>query len=127
MPVRLSRSVCEQSVLLDPVERQLEFGQSRRGELDGLPALQDRFNQLRAQKGKVDQATDVATRDAVAIGQVLQRSGAAGRQLLKPGAPARDRLDQRRITSRGLVLLRQGGPYQLGVGAAPLEIDCGRQ
>jgi hypothetical protein len=79
MPVRLNRSLCEESVLLGPVERQIEFGQSRRSELDGLPALQDRFNQLRAQEGKVDQATDVAARDAVAIGQVLQRSGAAGR------------------------------------------------
>jgi len=59
MPVRLNRSLCEESVLLGPVERQIEFGQSRRSELDGLPALQDRFNQLRAQEGKVDQATDV--------------------------------------------------------------------
>jgi hypothetical protein len=59
MPVRLSRSVCEESVLLGPVERQIELGQSRRGERDGLPTLQDRVNQLRAQEGKVDQATDV--------------------------------------------------------------------
>jgi hypothetical protein len=125
MPVRLNRSLCEESVLLGPVERQIEFGQSRRSELDGLPALQDRFNQLRAQEGKVDQATDVAARDAVAIGQVVQRSGAAGSQLLKPGAPARDRLDQRRITSRGLVVLRQSGQHQLGFGAAPFEIVVG--
>ena len=30
-------------MLLGPIERQIEFGQSRRSELDGLPALQDRF------------------------------------------------------------------------------------
>jgi hypothetical protein len=29
----------EQSVLLGPVERQIEFSQTRRGELDGLSAL----------------------------------------------------------------------------------------
>ena len=50
MPVRLNRSLCEESGLLGPIERQIEFGQSRRSELDGLPALQDRFNQLRAQE-----------------------------------------------------------------------------
>src|SRR5271154_1125822 len=36
---------CEQFVLLGPVQRQIEFGQPRRGELDGLPALQDRLDQ----------------------------------------------------------------------------------
>ena len=87
-------------MLLGPVERQIEFGQSRRGELDGLPALQDHLDQLWAQEGEVNKAPDVAPGDAVALGQLLQRSGAAGGQLLKPRAPARDRLDQRRITSR---------------------------
>jgi hypothetical protein len=66
--------------------------------------LQDRFDQLQAQEGKVDKATDVATGNAVAPGEVLQRLGAAGGQLLKPRAPARDRLDQRRITFWCLVL-----------------------
>jgi hypothetical protein len=33
------------------VQGQIEFGQTRRGELDRLPALQDRFDQLRAQEG----------------------------------------------------------------------------
>jgi hypothetical protein len=87
-------------VLLGPAQGQIEFGQTRRGELDGLPPLQDRFDQLRAQEGKVNQAPDVAAGDAIAIGQLLERSGAARREFLKPGAPARDRLDQRRITSR---------------------------
>ena len=44
----LCGSACEQFALLGPVQRQIEFGQTRRGELDGLPALQDRFDQLRA-------------------------------------------------------------------------------
>jgi hypothetical protein len=39
MAVRFAYSACEQSVLLGPIERQIEFGQPRRGELDGLPAL----------------------------------------------------------------------------------------
>ena len=96
----VSGSAYEQSVLLGPVERQVEFGQSRCGELDGLPALQDHVNELWAQEGEVNKAPDVAPGDAVALGQLLQRSGAAGRQLLKPCTPARDRLDQRRITFR---------------------------
>src|SRR6516165_4105532 len=44
----LCGSACEQFALLGPVQRQIEFGQTRRGERDGLPALQDRFEQLRA-------------------------------------------------------------------------------
>ena len=71
--IRSRDSACKQSFLLGPVERQIEFGQTRRGEHDGLPALQDRFDQLRAQEGKVDKATDVATGNAVAPGEVLQR------------------------------------------------------
>ena len=51
---RLCDSTCEQSALLGPVRRQIEFGQTRRGQLDGLPALQDRFDQLRAQEGKTN-------------------------------------------------------------------------
>jgi hypothetical protein len=39
-----------------PVERQIEFGQARHRELDGLPALQDRLDQPRAQKGEVNEA-----------------------------------------------------------------------
>ncbi len=41
-------SGCEQSVLLGSVQRQIEFRQTRRGELDRLPALQDRLDHLRA-------------------------------------------------------------------------------
>jgi hypothetical protein len=32
-----------------------------------LPALQDRFDQLRAQEGKADEASDVAPGDAVVL------------------------------------------------------------
>jgi len=39
---------CEQSVLLGPVQRQIEFPQTRRGELDGLPALEDGLDKFRA-------------------------------------------------------------------------------
>src|SRR6266446_2988074 len=39
---QLRGSTCEQSALLRPVHRQIEFGQTGRRELDGLPALQDR-------------------------------------------------------------------------------------
>ena len=42
----------EQFVLLGPVQRQIEFGQPRRGELDGLPTLQDRLDELRAQEAR---------------------------------------------------------------------------
>src|ERR1700730_18072424 len=51
---------CEQFVLLGPVQRQVEFGQPRRGELDGLPALQDRLDQLRAQEGEANETANVA-------------------------------------------------------------------
>ena len=53
-------SACEQPVLLGPVERQIEFGPTRRGELDGLPTLQDCVNELWVKKGEVDKATDIA-------------------------------------------------------------------
>jgi hypothetical protein len=54
-------------VLLGPVERQIEFGQTGGGELDGLPTLQDRFHQLWAQEGEVDEASDVAPGDPVTV------------------------------------------------------------
>src|SRR5207302_10250933 len=92
-------SVSEQATLIGPVERQIEFGKTRRSEFDGLPALQDRLDQLGAQKGEVDEAADIATGDAVALGQFAQRSGASGGKLLEPRAPARDRPEQRGATS----------------------------
>src|SRR5438309_5026374 len=84
---------CEQFVLLRPVQRQIEFSQPRRGELDGLPTLQDRFDQLGAQEGETNEAANVAPGNAITLGQLLERSGAAGGELLKPRAPARNRLD----------------------------------
>ena len=97
---------CEQFVLLCPVQRQIEFGQPGRGKLDGLPALQKRLDQLRAQEGKTNKSANVAPGNAVTLGQLLKRSGAAGGELLKPCAPPRNRLDQTRVTSRAMLLLR---------------------
>src|SRR5438105_3219403 len=82
------RSVGEESALLAPIERQIEFGQPLRGERDRVAALQDRLDQLRAQESEVDQAPDVAPGDAFPSGQLLQRSGAASGEFLKPQAPA---------------------------------------
>src|SRR3954471_10054691 len=82
--VRSCGLACEQFVLLRPVQRQIEFGQPRRGELDRLPTLQDRFGQLRAQEGEANEPANVAPADAVTLGQLLERSGAAGGELLKP-------------------------------------------
>src|SRR6266478_5263735 len=97
-------SVRDQAVLIDPVEWQMEFGKTRRSEFDGLPALQDRLDQVGTQKGEVDEAPDIATGDAVALGQFPQRSGASGGKLFEPRAPAGDRLDQRGVTFRSVVL-----------------------
>src|SRR5256885_16095130 len=93
---------CEQFVLLRPVQRQIEFGQPGRGELDGLPALQDRLDQLRAQESETNESANVAPGNAVTLSQLLKRSGTAGGELLKPCAPPRNRLDQSRVTSRAL-------------------------
>jgi hypothetical protein len=79
-------------VLLGPVKRQIEFGQTRRRELDGLPTLQNRFDQLWAQEGKVNEAPSVAPGDAIALGQILERSGAASGEFRKPRATMRDPL-----------------------------------
>ena len=68
-----SGSTCEQSALLGPVQRQIKFGQTRRGQLDGLPALHDRFDQFRAQKRKTNEPADITPGDAVTLGQRLQR------------------------------------------------------
>src|SRR5438874_3092841 len=106
LSVRSCGLACEQFLLLRPVQRQIEFGQPRRGELDGLPTLQDRFDQLGAQEGETNEAANVAPGNAITLGQLLERSGAAGGELLKPRAPARNRLDQRRITCRAVLLLR---------------------
>jgi hypothetical protein len=46
-------SAHQKAALIGPVERQIEFGKTRRSEFDGLPALQDRLDQLGAQKGEV--------------------------------------------------------------------------
>src|SRR5712672_2145786 len=100
------RFSCEQFVLLRPVQRQIEFGQPRRGKLGALPALQDRLDQLRAQESETNESANVAPGNAVTLGQLLERSGAAADELLKPRAPARNRLDQRRITSRAVLLRR---------------------
>src|SRR5271154_3295615 len=62
------RLACEQFVLFRPVQRQIEFGQPRRGELDGLPALQDRLDQLQAQEGEANETANVAPGDAVTLG-----------------------------------------------------------
>src|SRR5260221_7924772 len=104
--VRSCGLACEQFVLLRPVERQIEFGQPRRSELDGLSALDDRLDQLRAQESEANQPANVAPRNAITLGQLLERSGTAGGELLKPRAPARNRRDQRRVTSRAVLLLR---------------------
>jgi hypothetical protein len=85
-------------VLLAPVERQIKFYQPGRGELGGLAALQDRFDQLRAQEGEVDQTPDVAPGDPF------------------PG-------DHRRITFRVVVRLCSSGQHQLGLNTAPPEGD----
>src|SRR5467141_3721857 len=69
-------SARQEAALIGPVERQIEFGKARGGEFDRLPALQDRLDQFGAQKGEVDEAPDIATGDAVALGQFPQRSGA---------------------------------------------------
>src|SRR5258705_13521544 len=88
-------SARQEAALIGPVERQIEFGETRRSEFDGLPAVQDHLDQLGAEKGEVDEAPDIATGDAVALGQFPQRSGAPRCKLLEPRSPARDRLDQR--------------------------------
>src|SRR4051794_34627506 len=105
-------SACEQFLLLRPVQRQIEFGQPRRSERDGLPALQDRLDQLRAQEGEANETADVAPGNAVTLGQLLERSGAAGGELLKPRAPPRNRLDQGRdhISSCAFAALLRAEP-----------------
>src|ERR1700730_16502857 len=104
--VRSCGLACEQCVLLGPAQRQIEFGQRRRGELDGLPALQDCLDQLRAQEGEANETANVAPGNAIPLGHVLERSDATHGEIFKPRAAARNRLDQGRITSRAVLLLR---------------------
>src|SRR3981189_3262688 len=123
-------SVRQEAALIGPVEWQIESGKTRRSEFDGLPAVQDHLDQLGAQKGEVDQAPDIATGDAVALGQFPQRSGASGGKLLEPRAPARDRLDQRGVTSRAVVLYCHSRQHQPHFATAAPEghrrckLDC---
>src|SRR6202521_5058345 len=114
-------SARQEAALIGPVERQIEFGETRRSEFDGLPALQDRLDQLGAQKGEVDETPDIATGDAIALGQFQQRAGASGGKLLEPRPPARDRLDQRGVTSRAAVLYCHCRQHQPHFDTAALE------
>ena len=50
--LELWRLRSEKPVLLGPVERQIEFGQTRRSKLDRLPALQDCLDQLWLKKAR---------------------------------------------------------------------------
>ena len=95
--VRSCGLACEQFVLLGPVERQIEFGQPRRGERDGLPALQDRLDQLRAQEGEANETANVAPRNTVTLRQLLlERSGADTLDHSAKSCPQRKR---RRLSS----------------------------
>ena len=113
----------EKPVLLGPVERQVELGQTHRGKLDRLPALQDCLDQLWAQEGQTNKTPYITPADAVAFGQLLQRSRSAGDQLLKPRAPACNRLDQRQIASRRMVVLCVEQENKPGPDTAPLDAD----
>ena len=109
-------------MLLGPVERQIEFGQTSRRKLDRLPALQDCLDQLWAQEGQTNKTPDVAPADPIALGQLLQRSRAAADQLAKPRSSACNRLDQRRIALRRMVVLCVE-KHQPGPDTAPLDAD----
>jgi hypothetical protein len=76
------------TALIGPVERQIEFSETCCREFDGLPAVQERLDQLRAQKGEVDEVPDIATRDTIALGQFPKRPGASRGKLLEPSVPA---------------------------------------
>src|SRR5258708_19842252 len=83
-------SVSEQAALIGPVERQIEFGKTRRREFDGLPALQDRLDQLGTQKGEVDEAPDIAAGGARPARPIPPRSPPArGQPFAPPPPPAR--------------------------------------
>src|SRR6202040_3965186 len=82
--VRCCGLACEQFLLLRPVQRQIEFGQPRRGVKDGVPALQDRLDQLRAQEGETNETANMAPGKTGTLGQQSDRSGAAHDELLKP-------------------------------------------
>ena len=110
-------------MLVGPIERQIEFRETRRRKLDGLPTVQDRLDYLGVQESEVDETPDVATRDAVARGQFAKRSGASRGKLLKPRPPARDRFDQRRIASRFVGQLRHSRQHQFHFDTAALEAD----
>ena len=102
IPARVCDSPGKQAVLLGPVERQIEFGQTRRGDLDGLAALQHRFDERGAQKREIDEAPNVAPAYSIAF-----RAAIGARPLASssnPRAAARDCLDQRRIMFCAVVL-----------------------
>jgi hypothetical protein len=61
---------------------------------------------MRAQEGEANETAKVAPGNAVTPGHLLERSDAASGELLKPRAPSRNRLDQRRITFQAVLPLR---------------------
>src|ERR1700738_2341422 len=113
----------QQAALVGPVERQIEFGETCRGEFDRLPAVQDRVDPLGAEKGEGGGAPGRAPRYTSAPGQSPQRSGAPRGKLLEPRSSARDRLDQRGVASRGAVLYCHCRQHQSHFDTAAPEGD----
>jgi hypothetical protein len=63
--LRVYDLACEQLVLLGPVQRQINLCQTRHGKHDRLATLQDRLDQLWAQKGETNETANVAPGNAV--------------------------------------------------------------
>ena len=107
------RLACKQSVLLGPVERQIEFGQTRRGEFTGLPPLQDRLDQLRAQEGEANETPDVAPGDVVALANSWSDRA-------RPVASSSNHL-----SPRAIALISAGSHRDLSFCCAQLDLDRG--
>src|SRR2546429_1649159 len=80
-------SARQEAALIGPIERQIEFGKARRSELDGLPAVQDHFDQLGAQKGEVDEAPDITAGEDGGVRPDPPRSWAVRGAAHPPYAP----------------------------------------
>jgi hypothetical protein len=78
---------------------------------------------LRAQESEANETANVAPGNAVTLGQLVERSGAAGGELLKPRARPRNRLDQRAGSHLDLCLCG-ANPGRTNLVSAPRRVKA---
>jgi len=95
----LYRGEAKPLALVGPIERHAfqDFGERH---FRGRAAREQRFDDIRGEKGTAQQATDIPSRKPFVSSDRRHRSGAAGFNLPVPASGARDRVEERGMVWR---------------------------